>query len=61
MRVLFIIGIIALCLLPLLLLLVFMKITVKIRYYHAKDNDALSIEIRLLFGLIRIKKKFRSD
>lgn len=58
MRVLFIIGIIALCLLLLLLLLLFMKITVKIRYYHAKDNDDLSIEIRLLFGLIRIKKKF---
>ncbi len=57
-RVLFIIGIIILCLLLLFLLLLFMKITVKIRYYHAKDNDDLSVEIKILFGLIRIKKKF---
>lgn len=34
-----------------------MKITIKIRYYHAKDNDDLLIEIKALYGMIRYKKK----
>ncbi|MGP7818440.1 DUF2953 domain-containing protein [Niallia sp. 01092] len=53
MEILNIVGII----LFLLILLFLMKLTVNVQYYHAKDNDDLSIEIRVLFGLIKYKKK----
>lgn len=58
MKILLIIGVLLFSLLLLLLfLLLFTKSTIYIRYYHAKDNDDLTIQVKLLFGLIRYKKQ----
>jgi len=57
MIIFYILAIIFCSLIVLLLLLSILKITILVRYYHKKDNDDLTIEIRLLFGLIKIKKK----
>jgi len=58
MKMLLIIGVVLFAaLLLLVLLLLFTKTTIHIRYYHAKDNDDLTIQAKLLFGLIRYKKK----
>ncbi|MFT8321674.1 MAG: DUF2953 domain-containing protein [Bacillus sp. (in: firmicutes)] len=56
MNVLIIIGIIFFLLLLLFILICFIKLTVSVQYYHAKDNDDVSIEIKAL-GLIKYKKK----
>ncbi|GKU81571.1 DUF2953 domain-containing protein [Niallia sp. NCCP-28] len=58
MKLILIIGIILFSLLLLLFfLLLVTKSTIHIRYYHKKDSDDLTIEVKLLFGLIRYKKK----
>lgn len=41
-------------------LLFVMKISITIRYKHDKDDDRLTIVIRLLGGLVKIKKEFPS-
>jgi hypothetical protein len=41
----------------LFILIIFSKITIYLNYYHHKDDDNLKVEIRLWFGLIRIKKQ----
>jgi hypothetical protein len=44
-------------LLFLFILIIFSKITIYLNYYHHKDDDNLKVEMRLWFGLIRIKKQ----
>ena len=57
MKILYILAIIIGILLLLFLLLSILKLTIYVRYYHKKDNDDLTIEIRLFFGLIKFRKK----
>lgn len=48
--------IVLIILLFLFILIIFSKITIYLNYYHHKDDDNLKIEVKLWFGLIRIKK-----
>ncbi|KAB7667988.1 DUF2953 domain-containing protein [Bacillus sp. B1-b2] len=57
MNILYIILIIIGSLVLLSLFISILKLTIYVRYYHKKDNDDLTIEVRLFFGLIKIKKK----
>jgi hypothetical protein len=40
----------------LFILIIFTKLTIQINYYHHNDNDDLTVELRIWFGLIKYKK-----
>jgi hypothetical protein len=44
------------CLLFLFILIIFTKLTIFVNYFHHNDNDNLTIEFRIWFGLIKYKK-----